>query len=640
MPQSNHHRFPALVWGFWQDSNLVRKFALLFGLAGFVVAAISFLTLKSILAPTFSSIEAQVNAEQVARARSALAESNTQLLSKALDYAVRDDTYNYALTSNRAFEAEALSPVTYENLNVDYIGIVHADGSVVWSKAVNRASSRFLDAETAEITRQLVSGPFADRSRRQEQSGTIITGSRGLYAIQSTWIRKSDGTGEPNSRLLMGRLLDETDLSNALQTKVNIDLDKSSGRARAIAARPDRTVSTIMPNSIRNALGLVDSEGHLQGIVTFDTRRQIVAAGAKALHSALLVMGLGLATLALVLAFGIHRLSVVPLRLLRQYVSDFHDNRQAIDPALLTSADEIGSLARQFDSLGEELAEAEEELRKQAYLQGKADSAMGLLHNIRNSLGPLGVKYDKWCREDALPLRSQLKLALDELATDGSDEKRRADLENFVKIAAGTLIDMGNVRADEIGDVKESVDQIIAILADYNFNSSATPQMEAVSLRGIILREVRDRETTEGREIVLDMPSHLPPVWGNYIHLSQLIGNLIGNAVDSMLAGDVADMKLRIACQIDDLNGGIVISITDNGHGATQEVISKAFERGFSTRRYKSGGMGLHWSANAARAMGGALSLHSKGIGAGATARLRLPTPPAQITDPVPRLAA
>ncbi len=629
-----------MVREFWQGSNLVRKFALLFGLACLLVAAISFLTLKSILAPTFSSIEAQVNAEQVARARSTLAESNTQLLSKALDYAVRDDTYNYALKPNRAFEAEALSPVTYENLNVDYIGIVHADGTVVWSKAVNRDSSRFLDAETAEITRQLVSGPFADRSKRQEQSGTIIKGSRGLYAIQSTWIRKSDGSGEPVNRLLMGRLLDKTGLTNALQTKAIIDLDTSNDQARAIVSRPDLAVSAVMPNSIRNSLGLVDSEGQLQGIVTFDTRRQIVAAGAKALNSALIVMGLGLATLTLLLAFGIHELSVVRLQSLRRYVSNFHDNRQTIDPILLASADEIGSLARQFDSLGEELAEAEEELRKQAYLQGKADSAVGLLHNIRNSLGPLGVKYDKWCREDTLPFRSQLKLALDELATDGGDEKRRADLENFVKIAAGKLVEMGNVRADEIGDVKESVDQIIAILADYNFNSSAIPQMEAVSLHGIILREVRNRETTEGREIVLDMPSHLPPVWGNYIHLSQLIGNLIGNAVDAMLAGNVADMKLRIECQIDDMDGGIVISITDNGDGATQEIISKAFERGFSTRRYKSGGVGLHWSANAARAMGGALSLHSEGTGAGATARLRLPSPPAQITRPVQSLAA
>lgn len=640
MPQLDHNRFSGLVRDFWQGSNLVRKFALLFGLACLLVAAISFLTLKSILAPTFSSIEARVNAEQVARVRSTLAESNTQLLSKALDYAVRDDTYNYALKPNRAFEAQALSPVTYQNLNVDYIGIVHADGIVVWSKAVSRDSSRFLDAETAEITRQLVSGAFADRSRRQEQSGTIIRGSRGLYAIQSTWIRKSDGSGEPVNRLLMGRLLDRTGLTNALQTKATIDLDTSNDQARAIVSRPDLAVSAVMPDSIRNSLGLVDSEGQLKGIVTFDTRRQIVAAGAKALHSALVVMGLGLAMLTLLLALGIHELSVVRLQSLRHYVSNFHDNRQPIDPILLASADEIGSLARQFDSLGDELAEAEEGLRKQAYLQGKADSAVGLLHNIRNSLGPLGVKYDKWCREDALPFRGQLKLALDELATGCNDEKRRADLENFVKIAAGKLVEMGNVRAGEIGDMKESVDQIIAILADYNFNSSAIPQMEAVSLHGIILREVRNRETTEGREIALDMPPHLPPVWGNYIHLSQLIGNLIGNAVDAMLAGNVADMKLRIECQVDEMDDGIVTSITDNGHGATQDVISRAFERGFSTRRYKSGGVGLHWSANAARAMGGELSLQSEGAGSGATARLRLPSPPAKIARPVQSLAA
>jgi len=69
-------------------------------------------------------------------------------------------------------------------------------------------------------------------------------------------------------------------------------------------------------------------------------------------------------------------------------------------------------------------------------------------------------------------------------------------------------------------------------------------------------------------------------------------------------------------------------------------VIAQAFERGFSTRRSKSGGMGLHWSANAARAMGGALSLHSVGMGMGATARLRLPLPPSSTAGIAQQLAA
>ena len=51
------------------------------------------------------------------------------------------------------------------------------------------------------------------------------------------------------------------------------------------------------------------------------------------------------------------------------------------------------------------------------------------------------------------------------------------------------------------------------------------------------------------------------------------------------------------------------------------------FERGFSTRAMKSGGLGLHWCANAMLAMGGSLRLESDGGGLGARAVLTLAAP-------------
>jgi len=48
------------------------------------------------------------------------------------------------------------------------------------------------------------------------------------------------------------------------------------------------------------------------------------------------------------------------------------------------------------------------------------------------------------------------------------------------------------------------------------------------------------------------------------------------------------------------------------------------FQRGFSTREHKSGGLGLHWCANSMTAMGGTLRLESEGRGMGAVAILTL----------------
>ena len=64
--------------------------------------------------------------------------------------------------------------------------------------------------------------------------------------------------------------------------------------------------------------------------------------------------------------------------------------------------------------------------------------------------------------------------------------------------------------------------------------------------------------------------------------------------------------------------------IRDNGEGFDPACSEHLFERGFSTRRERSGGIGLHWCATSAAAMQGALKLISDGPGRGATAILAL----------------
>ena len=65
-------------------------------------------------------------------------------------------------------------------------------------------------------------------------------------------------------------------------------------------------------------------------------------------------------------------------------------------------------------------------------------------------------------------------------------------------------------------------------------------------------------------------------------------------------------------------------TVSDNGIGIPPENLTRIFSHGFSTR--KGGhGFGLHSGANAAKEMGGQLSVHSDGVGKGATFTLELP---------------
>ena len=64
--------------------------------------------------------------------------------------------------------------------------------------------------------------------------------------------------------------------------------------------------------------------------------------------------------------------------------------------------------------------------------------------------------------------------------------------------------------------------------------------------------------------------------------------------------------------------------VADNGGGIAPENLTRIFNHGFTTRA-EGHGFGLHSGALAARELGGTLSVHSDGVGRGATFSLELP---------------
>jgi signal transduction histidine kinase len=102
----------------------------------------------------------------------------------------------------------------------------------------------------------------------------------------------------------------------------------------------------------------------------------------------------------------------------------------------------------------------------------------------------------------------------------------------------------------------------------------------------------------------------------------QILVNLVRNAKyacsESGLAGRRVILRVRSA------DGQARIQITDDGVGIAAENLTRIFNHGFTTRA-AGHGFGLHSGALAARELGGNLSVHSEGVGRGATFSLELP---------------
>jgi C4-dicarboxylate-specific signal transduction histidine kinase len=116
----------------------------------------------------------------------------------------------------------------------------------------------------------------------------------------------------------------------------------------------------------------------------------------------------------------------------------------------------------------------------------------------------------------------------------------------------------------------------------------------------------------------------------------QILINVIGNAKYAVSESPRRDKRITVRVGING-NRRVKIAVTDNGIGIAKENLARIFAHGFTTKR-NGHGFGLHSAALAATETGGSLSVHSAGLGHGATFELELPMD--ETTNGKPRTAA
>ena len=136
--------------------------------------------------------------------------------------------------------------------------------------------------------------------------------------------------------------------------------------------------------------------------------------------------------------------------------------------------------------------------------------------------------------------------------------------------------------------------------------------------------------TTKGLKFTADITPGLPPGRGDARRLSQVLLNLVGNAVKFTDAGEVA-----IGATAE--NGTFVLTVRDTGPGIAPEDQDKIFGEfqqvdNSNTRKKGGTGLGLAISKRMVEMQGGTISVDSE-LGQGATFRVTLPVRVEDVAD-------
>jgi len=174
----------------------------------------------------------------------------------------------------------------------------------------------------------------------------------------------------------------------------------------------------------------------------------------------------------------------------------------------------------------------------------------------------------------------------------------------------------------------QDIKRIVEGLKDYARSPSTVSSAVAVDVNEAIRYAVRllKHAIAVGTErFSLDLEEGLPPVRIDRLKLTQVVINIVENAVQALPDGRGAVSVRSLAESGSEGHGRIRIEVSDEGRGIEPELLSAVFDPFFTTKRERGGtGLGLAVASGIVQEAGGSIHLRSE-PGRGTTATVSLP---------------
>jgi two-component system, NtrC family, nitrogen regulation sensor histidine kinase NtrY len=334
-------------------------------------------------------------------------------------------------------------------------------------------------------------------------------------------------------------------------------------------------------------LPLRGRDNQLLATLVIENSRADLVALKKYIQGTAAIVGAAGVLLGLLVSFWTASRVTRPLRGLtasvREVAAGNWDTRAAV-----SSSDEIGQLARDFNGMTEQLVEQRDRMIQAERVAAWRELARRLAHELKNPLFPLQITIENLQR-----------------ARDASPEQ----FDEVFRESTCTLL-------AELGHLKT----IVGRFSD--FAKMPAPQLEPVNINQLA------REVLQLFDAQLQAPGHPPvkatlrlaadagEVPADRDQLRRALDNLILNALDAMPHGG------EVVFQTSRHDDKVAIEISDDGEGLTPEECDRLFTPYYTTKQHGTG-LGLAIVQSVVSDHKGTITVHSE-VGKGTTFRIEL----------------
>lgn len=332
----------------------------------------------------------------------------------------------------------------------------------------------------------------------------------------------------------------------------------------------------------------------------------------KSISRMVIALLAGLAVL-IVGSYLITRRVITPINYLTRIVSTVApDKKIVLDSQVLNSNDEVGELARTFESMSsrlimrlEELTHSKNKLAEEVEARTHAQEELILAHDAAVAANETKSQFlANMSHELRTPLNAVIgygEIILDDIreCDDKRYEKEVRSIVTAGKHLLQIINDILNVAAIEAGKIHL--------------------HFEEVSIPGMInevIATIRPLADKNNNALEVSVAEHISTMVSDYTRVKQVLYNLLGNACKFT---DHGTITLNVFGAKDPAGNDetIIFEVTDTGIGISQDKLGNIFDAfsqadGSHTRKYGGSGLGLTISKHFCQAMGGSITVESQ----------------------------